>query len=106
MIATAKQNLNVKKIITIAGNIDHLAWAQYHNLPSLDESLNLANYRDEFDKITQIHYVGSKDKVMPPILARRFVGNESKVVEVKEATHNSGWEEIYSEIQNQENKNS
>lgn len=101
LITSAKQGLNIKKIITIAGNLDHLEWTQYHNLPPLNESLNLANYRDEFDKITQIHYVGGKDKVMPPILARRFVNDESKVVEVKGATHNSGWEVIYEEIQNE-----
>ena len=41
LVATAKPELNVKKIITIAGNLDHLAWTQYHNLPPLNESMNL-----------------------------------------------------------------
>ena len=98
LIASAKPRLNIKKIITIAGNLDHLAWTQYHNLPPLNESMNLESYRKQFVKIPQIHYVGSDDEVMPPLLAREFVGKDDWVVEIDGATHNSGWEEIYQKI--------
>ena len=54
LIATAKPGLNVKKIITIAGNLDHLAWTQYHKLPPLSESMNLESYRNQFAKIPQM----------------------------------------------------
>ena len=101
LAATAKPGLNVKKIITIAGNLDHLAWTQYHNLPPLNESMNLESYRKQFAQIPQIHYVGSNDEVMPPILAREFVGNDDLVVEVEEASHNEGWESIYNKIRNE-----
>lgn len=101
LIASAKQGLNVKKIITIAGNLDHLAWTQYHNLPPLNESMNLESYRKQFAQIPQIHYVGSKDKVMPPVLVREFVGESCNLIEVRGATHNSGWEEIYAQIRNE-----
>lgn len=101
LVATAKPGLNVKKIITIAGNLDHLAWTQYHNLPPLNESMNLESYRKQFAKIPQIHYVGNDDKVMPPILVQEFVGDNDLIVEVKEATHNTGWEVIYNKIWNE-----
>ena len=101
LIASAKPGLNVKKIITIAGNLDHLAWTQYHNLPPLNESMNLESYRKQFAQIPQIHYVGSDDEVMPPALVRDFVGKNTRVFEVRGATHNSGWEEIYSQIRNE-----
>ena len=101
LVAAAKQGLNVKKVITIAGNLDHLAWTQYHNLPSLNESMNLESYHKQFAKIPQIHYVGSDDKVMPPVLVREFVGNNDLIVEVKGATHNTGWEVIYNKIWNE-----
>lgn len=101
LTASAKQGLNVKKIITIAGNLDHLAWTQYHNLPPLNESMNLESYRKQFAQIPQIHYVGSDDKVMPSVLVREFVGKDTRVFEVRGATHNSGWEEIYSQIRNE-----
>lgn len=98
LVATAKHGLNVKKIITIAGNLDHLAWTQYHNLPPLNESMNLESYRTQFAKLPQIHYVGSNDKVMPPVLAREFVGNDDLIVEVNGANHNEGWESIYNQV--------
>ncbi len=101
LIASAKPGLNVKKIITIAGNLDHLAWTQYHNLPPLNESMNLESYRKQFAQIPQIHYVGSDDKVMPPLLVREFVGNDDLVVEVDGASHNEGWEEIYQKVWNE-----
>lgn len=101
LIASAKPGLNVKKIITIAGNLDHLAWTQYHNLPPLNESINLESYRKQFVKIPQIHYVGSDDEVIPPVLVREFVGGSGNIIEVRGATHNSGWEEIYSQIRNE-----
>ena len=86
LIASAKQGLNVKKIITIAGNL---------------ESMNLESYRKQFAQIPQIHYVGSNDKVMPPVLVREFVGESCNLIEVRGATHNSGWEEIYAQIRNE-----
>ena len=98
LIASAKPGLNIKKIITIAGNLDHLAWTQYHNLPPLTESLNLESYRKQFAKIPQIHYVGEKDNVIPPILAYEFIRNPTLIIEVKDAEHNSGWEKIYSAV--------
>lgn len=101
LIATAKPGLNVKKIITIAGNLDHLAWTQYHNLPPLSESMNLESYHKQFAQIPQIYYVGSDDKVMPPVLVREFVGNKDLIVEVKGATHNTGWKVIYNKIWNE-----
>lgn len=101
LIATAKPGLNVKKIITIAGNLDHLAWTQYHKLPPLSESMNLESYRNQFAKILQIHYVGTKDKVIPPVLVNQFVGNNDLIIKVKNASHNEGWEQIYNNIWNE-----
>ncbi len=98
LVSSAKQGLNVKKIITIAGNLDHLAWTQYHNLPPLNESMNLADYRHQLAELPQIHYVGTKDKVIPPVFTEQFVGNEDLIIKVKNASHNSGWEEIYQKI--------
>lgn len=98
LIASAKTGLNIKKIVTIAGNLDHLAWTSYHQLPPLNESMNLENYRNQFLKIDQIHYVGSNDNVIPPALVHAFIGDQAPVIEVKGAAHNQGWNRIYSEI--------
>lgn len=97
LISAAKPGLRVKKLITIAGNLDHLAWTQYHHLPPLNESLNLESYQKQYLQIPQIHYAGSEDKVMPPVLIENFVGEESIVV-VEGASHIDGWQSIYEQI--------
>lgn len=98
LMATLKPDIKVKKVIAIAGNLNHLAWTEYHRLPPLNESLNLANYRAQFANIPQIHYTGTNDKIMPPELIYNFAADENKIVIVKGATHNSGWQSIYSAI--------
>ena len=46
-------------------------------------------------KIPQIHYIGSKDDVIPSKLVYDFVDDENLVKVVNGATHNSGFEVIY-----------
>ena len=95
LISAAKPGLRVKKLVTIAGNLDPLAWTTYHGLPPINESLSLESYRRQYLEIPQIHYAGSDDKVMPAALIEDFVGGKHPVVRVEGATHNSGWEKIY-----------
>lgn len=95
LVSVARKGLNVKKLITIGGNLDHIAWSRHHKIRGLNQSLNLADYRDEYMKIPQIHYVGENDKVITPELVYDFVKDNSLVYVVDGATHNSGWEEIY-----------
>lgn len=99
LVASAKLGLNVKKIITIAGNLDHLAWTQYHQLPLLNESMNLENYQEILAKIPQIHYVGADDTIIPPLLTKQFIKNDDLIVIVPNATHNGNWGAIYQKIQ-------
>ncbi|MBE6452154.1 MAG: hypothetical protein E7012_01520 [Alphaproteobacteria bacterium] len=98
LVATLNPDLKVKKIITIAGNLNHREWTNYHILEPLSESMSLENYRKNFLKIPQVHYVGECDEVIPPFLVKEFVWNNGKIVEVKGATHNFGWEKVFSEI--------
>ena len=63
--------------------------------------MNLKSYRKQFAKIPQIHYVGKNDKVIPPILAREFVGNDDLIIEVDGASHNEGWGKIYNKVWNE-----
>lgn len=95
LISVLHPEIKVKKVITIAGNLDHAEWMKYHHLPELDKSLNLGDYKAQFTSIPQIHYVGTKDDNLPPKLAYAFTNNPSLVYEVKGASHGSGWEKIY-----------
>ena len=102
LVATAKKGLNIKKIITIAGNLDHLVWTKYHNLSPLNESMNLHDYYQQFKKIPQIHYVGTNDIVIPQDLINNFIENNSYFITVEGADHNNGWNNIYSLIWNEQ----
>ena len=101
LVAAAKTGLNIKKVITIAGNLDHLSWVEYQKLPPLIESINLADYRQRFLDIPQSHFVGSDERVIPPVLVTEFVGESWPVITVEGACHNSGWEGIYPIIWNE-----
>ena len=98
LIAATKPDLQITQIITIAGNLDHQGWTTYHHLPALSESMNLADYQPQFTSIPQTHYVGSKDKVIPPHLVKDFINNQAPVITIEGATHNSGWNNIYPSI--------
>ena len=100
LVATTNPHLHIKKLITIAGNLDHQAWTNYHHLPPLNESLSLADYQESYLHFPQTHYVGEKDNVMPPQLIHDFVGTAHKqdVILVPQAEHNSGFMAIAPQI--------
>jgi pimeloyl-ACP methyl ester carboxylesterase len=97
LTAVMHPDLHVKQIVTIAPNLDHKAWTEYHRLPPLTGSLNLRDYRDEFMQIPQLHYVGAEDKVIPISIVEDFTDSEYLVI-VPSATHSKGFESIYSNI--------
>lgn len=87
LIATLHPEIKVEKIITYAGNLDHIAWTDYHGLPPLDASMNLSEYQTEYLRIPAIHYVSESDDVIPPVLVQKFVGNASPVIFIPYAGH-------------------
>lgn len=101
LLAVLYPKLNIQKIITISGNLDHPSWTAYHHIPDLKDSLNLGNYKNEFFKIDQIHYVGQKDKVITPEMIENFVQKQAPVIQVPNASHSRGYESIYQQIWNE-----
>ncbi len=101
-LVAVKNPTHVKKIITIAGVLDQKAWTAYHNDTPLNKSLNLKDYQDVFNKIPQIHYIGSKDSVVPNSLTYEFVANPTTIVTVSGADHQNGFKNIYKEIYQQQ----
>lgn len=98
LTAVTHPKLNVTKIITVAGNIDHKAWTTRKNLQALYGSLDLNDYRKLFLKFPQIHYVGDRDKVIPYALTQNFIAGEAPMVIVPKATHQTGWNDILQAI--------
>ena len=98
LLAVKYSDLRIKKIITIAGNLDHKAWTDYHNLPPLLQSLDLKQYQKQYALLAQIHYVGEQDDNIIPELTTNFVANKNSIIYVKKANHNRGWQSVYEKI--------
>lgn len=63
-ILSAKRD-DVKKLITYAGNLDIKKWSEIHNISPLYGSLNPADFSKDLEDISQIHYVGKEDEIIP-----------------------------------------
>lgn len=80
-----KQNpkLNFEKWITIAGVLDHKKWTEFFGDEPLKESLNMETLPD----ISQIHFVGGCDKVVPYELAKQWA-DSADIKLIPSARHN------------------
>ena len=98
LVALKYHDLNVKKLVTIAGNLDVKAWTDYHHLPPLTESDDLQNYQAQYAQFKQKHYVGTDDDNIVPQITENFVADKATIVYVQGASHNSGWQKAYMQI--------
>ena len=88
---------DVKKLITIAGVLDKDKWTAYHGDAALVDSINLDI--NALNGIPQTHYVGAKDKIVPPELTFEVLGKEnSSVIVVPSARHDKGFDKIYADV--------
>jgi len=93
-MALAGQRADVERVVTLAGNVDPQAWIQRHNLSSLGDVVNPLDYAGRLSRIPQRHYVGLKDKVVPPDLAKAFaskIGASCADIVELQASHEDGW---------------
>ena len=63
---------DVELVVTAAGNLSVKAWTDHHGVTPLYLSLDPVNYVDALRHIPQVHYVGSKDTIVPPYLSQDF----------------------------------
>ena len=90
----------VQRIVTIAGNLDVDAWTTYHGYTPLEGSLNPVNAGPLPASLLQQHFVGDRDKVVPPEIvaaAARRLGAPGIVV-LHGVSHARGWERVWPSI--------
>lgn len=68
----AVRRSDVIRLVTVAANLDHEAWTEYHRLSPLRESLNPIDDAIQLREISQVHFVGSADIVVPPKIVHTF----------------------------------
>lgn len=91
LVAVRKKQY-IQKVITIAGVLDHKAWSEYHHDSPLLRSINLKDYKKDFQSIPQIHFVGTKDSVVPNHLTKDFIQDPDKIIFVNGADHQKGFD--------------
>lgn len=103
-LVAARRN-DVVQLVTVAGNLDHRAWTAYQRIRPLAGSLNAADVASQLDTLPQIHFVGAKDRIIPPDLARRwpreFIGENAANLRIMPGyDHSGGWAEHWPELLN------
>lgn len=80
-----KDDLNIIEWITVAGLLNHTKWTNYFNYVPLKDSLDL----DTIPNISQKHYIGKQDNIIPYKLTLEIVNIKDCVI-IENATHNNG----------------
>lgn len=99
----AAERNDVSGLITVAGDLNHVALNEYHHTTPLKGSLNPTKVAAKLKNIPQHHFTGGRDKIVPPWLAEEFakaVDNPGcvKVTNLKNVSHHKGWESRWVEL--------
>jgi dienelactone hydrolase len=89
----------VDRVVTIAGNLDPVAWTRLHGYQPLVGSLDPAEQAAPRSSLVLTHYAGGADQNIPPEMiqrAARRVGGS--VIVVPGFTHTCCWARIWPEI--------
>lgn len=101
-LVAARRN-DVVQLVTVAGNLDHVAWAQKRRISPLSGSLNPADNWQTLQHIPQHHYVGGKDTVIDESMAQAYVARypvnkKPSISVIASFDHHCCWESIWPTI--------
>jgi len=99
-LVAARRN-DVVSLVTVAGNLNHNTWTDFHKISPLTGSLNPNDYRSKLNTIKQLHFVGAQDEVNPPFLTQDFAKgspNTQVIVRLQQG-HACCWENSWAELQ-------
>ena len=99
----ASQRHDILSVRTVAGNIDHQAWTNLHQISPLTASLNPADQSEALTPIPQLHFVGVDDTVMPIAVANAYQhhfrdAHCMHTMSVPGAAHTTGWASQWPEL--------
>jgi len=102
-VFVAARRSDVIALRTVAGNLNTKVLSEYHHVSQLEGSTNPMDVAQKVAHIPQRHFVGSKDKIIPLIIAESFVKmKEDKdyacITVVDGVSHNNGWQKRWKEL--------
>ena len=91
---------SVRRVVTLAGNLDPDAWADLHDYTRLDGSLNPVQLGPLPPAIEQQHFAGGRDRVIPPNLveAAALQLGAGAIIVLPDVSHTNGWEKKWPAI--------
>lgn len=103
----AERRHDVAWLVTVAGNLDLAAWARLRNLAPLSDSLDPADDAAAIEGLTQVHFAGGDDDVVPPAVAKSFLrrfrrGTGARLIVVPHFDHGccwaAAWPQLFGEL--------
>jgi len=85
-------------VVTVAANLDIEAWASRHRYLPLAGSLNPAAQPSLPSHVYQRHYVGGRDRVVPPEIVSRAGLDPRSLVVVPEFDHVCCWQRLWPSV--------
>ena len=96
----AAQRDDVKKIITLAGNLDIEAWTKAHKYSPLSESHNPANLAALPSYIEQLHFIAAQDDRITANMIKVTIKKQpgSRLIVMDDLDHSCCWEQVWTDI--------
>jgi dienelactone hydrolase len=97
-VLVAARRSDVLSLRSVAGNLDHVALHNHHRVSQIPASLNPVEVAPKLARLPQILYTGSRDEIVPGIIASSYAnraGNGAcvRLVTMPGASHEEGWTE-------------
>jgi pimeloyl-ACP methyl ester carboxylesterase len=99
----ASERRDVRGIVTIAANLDLAAWTTLHGVTPLDASIDPVTRAGALATLSQVHFVGAKDDIVPPRVAASFVDHypdktTTRVIVEPDFDHHCCWVDAWDEL--------
>jgi dienelactone hydrolase len=99
----AARRSDVVRLITVAGNLDHVFWTRQRNLTSLHGSLNSADDWQALLNIPQLHFIGGRDLVISRDVTESYLDRypadrRPQIKVIEEFDHLCCWVKRWSEL--------
>lgn len=101
LVAARRDDINC--LVTVAAPLDTDAWTAAIGVSRLSYSLNPADHAGKLRPLSQTHFRGRKDTLVPPATSRRFLTQVpgARVIDKEGYDHQCCWKEDWKELRSQ-----
>lgn len=105
VLLAARRN-DVASLRTVAGNVNHTLFSKIHNISPMAASLDPHDSAIFIHDLPQIHFVGTEDTIIPPVLAQSLIEAENQpscasIKSVQDIKHDSSWADVWPSLLNE-----